>query len=51
MDYKKLHRMVVRGYFGRTGNEWRRLTKRNGIMEYLTTIRESTKLDHVFLSA
>ncbi len=39
MEYRKLQSMIVGGYSGRTGDEWKRLTKRNGIMEYITTIR------------
>ena len=38
MEYRKLQGMIVRGYSGRTGDEWKRLTKSNGIMEYITTI-------------
>ena len=38
MEYKKLQSMVVRDYAEHTGDEWKRLTKRNGLIEYLTTI-------------
>ena len=38
MEYKKLQDMVIKGYSGSTANEWKRLQKRSGIVEYLTTV-------------
>lgn len=37
MKAAKLHREIVKGYAASTVHEWKRLTERSGIMEYVTT--------------
>ena len=39
MDARKLHNDIVRGYSASTLYEWKRLSHKNGIMEYMTTVR------------
>ena len=36
MDAAKLHREIVTEHVASTVQEWKRLTARNGIMEYIT---------------
>lgn len=38
MGYMKMQKEILKNYSDGVGREWRRLTKRNGIVEYLTTI-------------
>lgn len=39
MDAHKLHRDIIRGYSESTLHEWKRLSLKNGVMEYITTVR------------
>jgi SAM-dependent methyltransferase len=39
METRKLHNEIVKGYSASTAHEWIRLTRKSGIMEYLTTVR------------
>ena len=39
IDAAKLHREIVKGYAASTVHEWKRLTERSGIMEYITMNR------------
>ena len=39
MDAHKLHRDIIRGYSESTLREWKRLSLKNGVMEYITTVR------------